>query len=283
MVGERRSNGLNNQKCDIKDGDYSLADYCDIGVNLTNKRFSDDLDEVIARSLSANVNALLLTGTSEAESKQALTLALAYPHCCWSTAGIHPHDAAQASPNFQQNLSTLAGHHKVVAIGECGLDFNRNFSPKTAQLNVFEGQLEVAKQLAMPVFLHERDAFDEQFALLQRYAGLTGVAHCFTGTVQQMHHYLDLGLYIGITGWLCDPKRGTALREAVKTLPLERMLVETDAPYLTPKNLPGKIRRNEPCYLPHIVSEIAQIKQLSPHEVQAATWQNSVALFGLKN
>ena len=258
-----------------------MADYCDIGVNLTNKRFADDLDQVISRALAAKVNALLITGTSEQESQRALELANLYPDCCWSTAGVHPHDAAQVSADFQNRLRALAQHEKVLAIGECGLDFNRNFSPKEDQLRVFEAQLNIAHELAMPVFLHERDAFDEQVALLSQFSGLSGVAHCFTGTEAQMQRYLELGLYIGITGWLCDPKRGEALRTAVKSLPLERLLVETDAPYLTPKNLPGKVRRNEPCYLPHIVQEIAQIKQVAVAEVQASAWQNSATLFGL--
>lgn len=257
----------------------TLQTFFDIGVNLTNKRFHKDLEDVLCRAKNVGVSGILITGTSEQESADALSLANNYSEQCWSTAGVHPHDAANVSEDFINNLNKLASHEKVIAIGECGLDFNRNFSPQDKQIEVFKQQLELAQELTLPVFLHERDAFEQQVKVLEQCSDLQGVTHCFTGTIEQMDCYLELGLYIGVTGWLCDPKRGFSLREAVKRLPLEKLMIETDAPYLTPKGLPGKIRRNEPCYLPHIASVIAELKGVPVEVVAQASTQNARSLF----
>lgn len=257
----------------------TLHPFFDIGVNLTNKRFHQDLDDVLQRAVEVGVSGILITGTCELESAAALSLAEEYSEHCWCTAGVHPHDAANVSDDFINSLKHLASQDKVKAIGECGLDFNRNFSPQDKQIEVFSRQLQLAQDLALPVFLHERDAFEQQVEILQQYSDLQGVTHCFTGTIEQMHRYLDLGLYVGVTGWLCDPKRGESLREAVKELPLEKLMIETDAPYLIPKGLPGKTRRNEPCYLPYIASAIAELKGVSIEAVAQASTQNAKSLF----
>lgn len=258
-----------------------MFNYFDIGVNLTNSRFSDDLVLVLQRAEEVGVDGMLITGTSELESKAALELARRYPRMCYSTAGVHPHDAASVSDNFVSVLRQLASEEQVKAIGECGLDFNRNYSPPDKQIEVFESHLVLASELELPLFLHERDAFEQQTQMLAQVANLHGVAHCFTGTTEQMMAYLELGLYIGVTGWLCDAKRGQSLREAVLELPLERLLIETDAPFLTPKDLPGKVRRNEPCYLPHIAQAIADIKGVEAFEVAHASSVNAQHLFKL--
>lgn len=258
----------------------------DIGVNLTNSRFRDSVPEVLHRAEDEGVSGILITGTSEQESAAALELANQFPNQCWSTAGVHPHDAANVSDDWQNNLRQLAAQDKVKAIGECGLDFNRNFSPPEKQIEVFKGQLELADELNMPVFLHERDAFDTQIDVLSSQSTLNGVIHCFTGTTKQMLAYLEFGLYVGITGWLCDPKRGESLRQAVLELPLERMMIETDAPYLTPKGLKDsagkKVRTNEPRYLPFIAETIARLKGVDVCEVINASTQNANALFQLE-
>lgn len=254
----------------------------DIGVNLTNNRFNDDVDAVVQRARDVGVSGILITGTSEQESQSAFELCQQYPQYCWATAGVHPHDAAQVSASFITNLRNLASHKGVVAIGECGLDFNRNFSPQDVQIDVFKQQIQLALELELPLFLHERDAYAIQMDILSAVTNLKGVAHCFTGTTEQMQGYLSLGLYIGVTGWLCDPKRGETLREAVKQLPLDRLLLETDAPFLTPKTLPGKVRRNEPCYLPHIAATIAELKQVSVQDIAQASYANAQRLFGIK-
>lgn len=264
---------------------------CDIGVNLTNNRFTDDWRETVDRSINVGVNKLIITGTDLQESQDALDMSVALPNHCYATVGIHPHYAKdavddQGSPTFVSQLKKMAEHTKAVAIGECGLDFNRNFSPPEAQRIVFETQLQVACELGLPVFLHERDAFDEQISLLKKYRSKLagGVVHCFTGNIEQISAYLKLDLHIGITGWLCDAKRGKELRDAVLHLPLNRLLLETDAPYLMPKTLKANSKRNEPENLPHILEHLASIlpEKYGLEEIARASYQNSLLLFGLE-
>lgn len=254
----------------------------DIGVNLTDERLP--LAETVDHAVAAGVSHLLATGSDIASSEDAIKLAEQYPGQLFSTAGIHPHYAKDAPANFDVQLAQLAASQQVVAIGECGLDFNRNFSPPEAQLRVFEAQLAVAAETGLPVFLHQRDAFEPQLALLKKYRQqlVGGVAHCFTGDIAQMEAYLGLDLYIGITGWVCDLKRGEALRHALRSLPLERLLLETDAPYLFPKTLRPRKRNNVPANLPHIGQEVATLMGLSDELVAYQSYQNSLALFNLQ-
>jgi len=254
----------------------------DIGVNLFSSQFDADRAEVIQRAKAENVQRLLLISSDLAETEQNSN----YSHAqsgLYCTAGVHPHAAADVADNWIAQLVQLSRHHKVVAIGECGLDFNRDFSPRAQQIDVFEQQLQLAKQLNKAVYLHERDAFDTQLALLKQHHIGHGVAHCFTGDQQQMRSYLDLGLHIGITGWLCDERRHQQLLDAVQYLPLDRLLIETDAPYLLPRTLLAKPknRRNEPMYLPEIVRYIAQITGHQPEQIQQICWQNSCEVFNL--
>ena len=170
-------------------------------------------------------------------------------------------------------------------MGECGLDYNRNFSPPDKQREAFEAQLELAASVSKPVFLHERDAHDDfRRILANARASLTGmVVHCFTGTVEQAEAYLELGAHLGITGWICDERRGQSLVEAVSAIPDDRLLVETDAPFLLPRDLRPKpsSRRNEPRHLPHIVDVIARHRGQAPEEIAALSWDNASRLFGL--
>ncbi|MDF2178737.1 TatD family hydrolase [Aliiglaciecola sp. CAU 1673] len=255
----------------------------DIGVNLTSSRFSQDLSAVIERAESADVLFLLITGTNLDHSGEAALLAQQWKQ--YSTAGIHPHYASEATEDFAESLRSLAALPCVKAIGECGLDFNRNFSSKEDQVRVFEQQLELACELALPVFLHERDAFKEQIALLKRYRpGLVGgVAHCFTGDQAQMEAYLELDLHIGITGWLCDERRGQALRDAVVHLPLNRLLLETDAPYLAPRHVRPKIERNEPRYLPVIAEVLSALTNTPVATLEKQSLANSLSLFTIES
>lgn len=259
--------------------------WIDIGVNLTDKRLA--FHDVMQRAASADVNQVIITGTNLFKTHEALELCLTYPQCLYCTAGVHPHYAGDVSAEFIDEIRVLANNDCVKAIGECGLDFNRNFSTKAEQLSVFEQQLELAVQMQKPVFLHERDAFTEQINLLKKYRTrlVGGVAHCFTGNSEQMQAYLDLDLYIGITGWVCDTKRGVELQSAVKSLPLERLLLETDSPYLRPKGLPNNRKidggSNEPAYLPFIAEQLAHIMGMNFESIQAHSVANSRALFGL--
>jgi TatD DNase family protein len=261
--------------------------WCDIGVNFTDKRLS--FKPVLERALAADINHIIITGTNLDTSQQAIRLAEQHPNHLSTTAGVHPHDASRFSLQTINELRALTQSKHVVAIGECGLDFNRNFSTPEQQIFAFEQQLTLACELGLPVFLHERDAFDTQIALLTKYNnGLRGgVVHCFTGDIEQMKRYLDLGLYIGITGWICDLKRGQALRDAVKSLPLSRILLETDAPYLRPKGLANNRKvdngNNEPAYLPYIAKEVANLMAIELQTLQLASQVNTQALFNIAN
>jgi TatD DNase family protein len=257
----------------------------DIGANLTHASFREDLDAVLARARDAGVATMVVTGTTLAESRAAAALADLHPGVLWATAGVHPHHARECDAATIPALRELAAHPRVVALGECGLDFNRNYSPHPDQEKWFLTQLELACELNKPLFLHSRDAHPRFADILRAHRARLprAVAHCFTGEAAELRAYLDLGLYVGITGWICDERRGTHLKELVREIPRDRLLVETDSPYLTPRDLrpQPRARRNEPAFLPHIVRAIARALGRKAEEVAAETLRNAQAFFGL--
>ena len=255
----------------------------DIGANLTHPAFHADLEEVLARAEVAGVSAMVVTGTSVAESTNALKAAKTYPQTLYATAGVHPHHARECDESTIPALRVLAQQPKVVAIGECGLDFNRNYSPHPDQEKWFRLQVELAIELKKPLFLHSRDAAEQFSAILKSYVLPNAVAHCFTGEKAELHAYLDLGLYIGITGWICDERRGKHLLELVKDIPADKLMLETDSPYLTPRTMrpQPKARRNEPAFLPHVLKTVAQALGKSPEQVAEETTHNARTFFGL--
>jgi TatD DNase family protein len=266
----------------------------DIGINLMHQSFDRDREAVIARAEAAGVSPLVITGTNIAASREAADYAGAFAaksgraHKLYATAGVHPHAAKTCGDETTAILRELAGRETVIAVGECGLDYNRDFSPRPVQRLWFEKQIELAAELGMPLFLHERDAFPDFSAMLKRYAGIAFVVHCFTGRRQELETYLSLGAYIGITGWICDERRGTHLWDLVKEIPADRLMVETDAPYLLPKDLPGAERgqsggrsgRNEPRHLPHITGVIAAKLEKDAEQLAAETFANTRRFFG---
>lgn len=256
----------------------------DIGLNLTSSQFAKDRDEVVARAFAAGVKGLLLTGTNLQESEHAQQLAQGFERC-WSTAGLHPHDSSHWTDESAASLYALAKTPEVVVIGECGLDFNRNFSTPAEQERAFTAQLALAAELGMPVFMHCRDAHERFLALLEPWLDkLPGaVLHCFTGSRQEAVDCLNRGLYLGITGWVCDERRGLELRELLPVIPADRLLVETDAPYLLPRDMRPKpaSRRNEPAYLGHIVEQIAHWRGEALPWLDAQTDENVRRLFGV--
>lgn len=259
------------------------SELVDIGANLTDRSFAQDLDQVVLNAREAGVRHFLVTGTNLPESRQAADLCTHYPDSMYSTAGIHPHHAKEWDNQHYPSLKQLASLPQVLAIGETGLDYNRDFSPQDQQRAAFEQQLQLASETGLPLFLHERDAHDDQIAML-RAAHSTlhgGVIHCFTGQEQALENYLELDLYVGITGWICDERRGLHLRELVKRIPAERLLLETDCPYLLPRTLKPKpkSRRNEPCYLPHIAEQVAGLLGVSPEQLAHQTTVNAKRLF----
>lgn len=261
----------------------------DVGVNLTNKRFDKDRDELIVRAINQGVEKLLITGTSVYESQQALALCEHYqqtfPDTLFATAGVHPHDADGVSENYLAQLTQLAKQPYVKAIGECGLDFNRNFSAPEQQLKIFKEQIILAAELDMPLFLHQRDAFSPWFTELKPFIDRIPamVAHCFTGNKAELEQCVAANMYIGITGWLCDERRGKELQDIIKLIPLNRLLIETDAPYLTPRTIKPrpKSSRNEPSYLPYIAQKIADLTAIDPDEIACQTSINARKVFNL--
>ena len=249
----------------------------DIGLNLTHDSFDHDRDDVWQRALAVGVSRAILTGASREHSPQALELARTRPDEWFATAGVHPHHAVEYTAECDAEMRALHQHPEVVAVGECGLDYFRDFSPRPAQRRAFELQLQIAIDTGKPLFLHQRDAHDDFIAIMKNVEGQIGAAvvHCFTGRRAELFAYLDRDYHIGITGWLCDERRGQHLRELVKNIPAHRLMVETDAPYLLPRNLKPlpKDRRNEPAFLPHIVEELARDRG----EDVAVTAANSTA------
>ncbi len=253
----------------------------DIGANLGHSAFKDDLPEVLSRARAVGVDSIIVTGTTVEESREAAAIAGRFD--LYSTVGIHPHHAKDFSSSTIKSLREASGHPRVVAIGECGLDFNRNYSPHPAQEECFTAQVELGLSLQKPLFLHSRDAHPRFAQILKSMKVEKAVAHCFTGEREELRAYLDLGLYVGITGWICDERRGRHLLELVREIPPDRLLLETDAPYLTPRDLrpQPKARRNEPAFLPHILKAVARALGRDPQDVAAETTRNAKALFGL--
>jgi TatD DNase family protein len=256
----------------------------DIGINLAHDSFDADRDAMIERAARVGVGHLLITGSSVASTRTAIDLVRARPDRYRCTAGVHPHHASDLDDAAMAELARLVIAPEVVAVGECGLDYFRNFSPRPAQLAAFRRQLDLAVEARKPVFLHERDAHDDFLSMLREFRPrlVGGVAHCFTAGLDEARAYLDLDLYIGITGWICDERRGQHLREVVRYLPTDRMLIETDAPYLLPRDLEPRprSRRNEPMYLPHVLEAIARARDEDPAQLGMATTRNASALFG---
>jgi len=234
----------------------------DIGANLTHDSFDRDRDAVLDRARQAGVVQMVITGASREHSPLAVQLAQQHPGFLYATAGVHPHHAVEYTEECDAEMRALHAHPEVVAVGECGLDYFRDFSPRPAQHRAFERQLQLAADNGKPLFLHQRDAHADFMAQMKNFEGRIGpaVVHCFTGERDELFEYLDQDWYIGITGWLCDERRGAHLRELVKNIPANRLMIETDAPYLLPRTLKPmpKDRRNEPMFLPHIVEELAR-------------------------
>ena len=262
----------------------------DIGANLTHDSFDHDRDAVLQRARDAGVVQMMVTGASREHSPKALALAQAHPGFLYATAGVHPHHAVEYTEECDAEMRALHTHPEVVAVGECGLDYFRDFSPRPAQRRAFERQLQIAVDLAVdgvgkPLFLHQRDAHDDFMAVMKNFDGKLGAAvvHCFTGSRKEMFDYLDQDWHIGITGWLCDERRGLHLRELVPSIPANRLMIETDAPYLLPRTVKPQPshRRNEPMYLAHIVEELARDRGESAEATAAATTATARAFFRL--
>ena len=237
----------------------SKEQFFDIGVNLTHPSFVKDLDTVIEEALEVGVNRMCVTGSDLEESISAYQLAFSLSDILISTAGIHPHQAKEFSQNYFSEIKDLLKKENVKAIGETGLDFYRNFSTEEQQKKSFEAHIELAIEIQKPLFLHVREAhktFMEILKPVKDHLPKT-VVHCFTGSGEELQEYIEMGFYIGITGWICDERRGTHLKGLIDHIPLDKIMIETDAPYLIPRTQKLKnSQRNEPKFLPYVAQEI---------------------------
>jgi TatD DNase family protein len=257
-------------------------DLIDIGVNFHSAQLKGLTAELLARAAAAGVGRVFATGTSLGASQAALACALAHAGV-WATAGVHPHGASEYTVATGERLAQLWAEPRVVAVGECGLDYMRMYSSRHDQRAAFEAQARAGVKFDKPLFLHCRDAFDDFHAMLREaaQAGAHGVVHCFTGSAAEAEAFLELGFDLGITGWVTDRVRGAELRDALRLIPLDRLHLETDAPYLRPKNA-GKTRPyNEPALLPCVAQAVAELKGVDAATLAAQATANSVRLFRL--
>jgi TatD DNase family protein len=263
--------------------------YIDIGINLTNRQFHNDADDIIQNAIDADVLQMILTGTSVKNSQESVKIAAHYPGVLYATAGIHPHDAKHFDGQSIAQLKALLQLKKVVSVGECGLDFDRDFSPRDVQERCYKAQLELAIDVQKPLFLHERAAFERFIAVTNEYLPQLpkAVVHCFTGSLQEAKTYLDKGFYLGFTGAISDVNRFSHLKEVLQYVPLDRMMIETDAPFMLPKNVPKTTltkyheRRNKPAFLPYVAGTIAQIKGVGLDVIARHSTENAKGFFGI--
>jgi TatD DNase family protein len=255
----------------------------DIGCNLTHDSFDSDRSAVLDRAREAGVVQMIVTGASDEGSHAALSLARNHPQLLFATAGVHPHRASDYTAETDQRLRNLTLQQEVVAVGETGLDYFRDFSPRDVQRDVFRQQLAIGKDTGLPLFLHMRDAHEDFHAILSETRDrLTDiVVHCFTGSQQELHDYLDLDCHIGITGWICDERRGTHMKGFLQDIPADRLMIETDAPYLKPRNLKPRVKshRNEPRWLPWILGTLAAVRGEHPEVLAKKTTANARRFF----
>lgn len=257
----------------------------DIGANLAHDTFEADREAVLARARAAGVAALVVTGSTLPDSERAIALCRLHPRTLRATAGVHPHHATTLADADAGRLAALLADPMVVAAGECGLDYFRNFSPPAEQRRAFELQLHLGEASGKPLFLHQREARGDFLAMLRAHPGAAkrGVLHCFTEGPDMLEDCLALGLSVGITGWICDERRGQALREAAPRVPVDHLMIETDAPYLLPRTIAPKPahRRNEPSFLPAVLEETARCRGESPEALAKSTTANACRFFGL--
>ena len=260
-----------------------MAGFIDIACNFTHESFKNNLDAVIANAENVGVEKFVLLSASLKDLDPIQIIKSKSPEKYFICSGIHPHHADEIKDINQNKLLEKLRSTRPNAIGETGLDYFRNISPPNIQRDAFKIQIDIAKELELPLYLHQRDAHDDFIKIIKENINNFPkfVVHCFTGSQSQLDQYLELGAYIGLTGWICDARRNIELRESIKNIPIERMMIETDCPYLIPKNIIDKPKNNinEPKYLPHIAQEICDLIGIKIEELKAATSKNAYAFF----
>ena len=262
-----------------------MPEFFDIACNLTHESIMQNIDDVISEAKLVNVNKLGLISAELEDFSKIATLVKTYPNELAPTYGVHPHHASQLNGFTKNEFLQLVSKYNPNVIGEIGLDYFRNISTPEEQMHAFEIQLQASIDLELPVFLHQRDSHDDFLKILRNYHSELSslVVHCFTGTQRELDEYLELGSYIGLTGWICDERRNKELRASIKNIPLEKLMIETDAPYLIPRNLKPRPSKNInlPKYLPHIAAEISSLTNYSISEIANETYNNAIKFFNL--
>ena len=260
-----------------------MHEIADIACNFTSERFDNDLDEVINQAIVNNITKFGLICSRLSDIDKLLEIYNRYSKDMFFTIGVHPHHANEINEEYLEKLKEVINNNNPHAIGETGLDFFRNLSTYEEQIFAFEEQIKIAIDTNKPLFLHQRDSHDDFIKILRKYSSdiNKSVVHCFTGTKEQLNDYLELDCYIGVTGWICDAKRNVELRKTIKNIPLERLMIETDCPYLIPKNLEEKPKnnRNEPTYLNHIANEVAALMKKDINDIREKTYKTSLSFF----
>jgi len=260
-----------------------MHEIADIACNFTSDRFDNDLDEVINQAIVNNITKFGLICSRLSDIDKLLEIYNRYSKDMFFTIGVHPHHANEINEEYLKKLKEVINNNNPHAIGETGLDFFRNLSTYEEQIFAFEEQIKIAIDTNKPLFLHQRDSHDDFIKILRKYSSdiNKSVVHCFTGTKEQLNDYLELDCYIGGTGWICDAKRNVELRKTIKNIPLERLMIETDCPYLIPKNLEEKPKnnRNEPTYLNHIANEVAALMKEDINDIREKTYKTSLSFF----
>lgn len=253
----------------------------DSHAHLDFSQFDDDREQVIDRALKAGVSRIINVGADLSSSERSIELAVNYPFV-YASVGIHPHDADTLNEASLDALRGLATHPRVVAIGEIGLDFYRDLSPRDRQMEAFERQLDLAESLGLPVIVHDRDAHEAVMSVLSQRArsgrAPRGVLHCFSGDLTMARQAIQMGLCLSVGGPVTF-ENARRLLEVVRTIPLSRLLLETDCPYLAPH--PHRGRRNEPAFVALVAQKVAELKEVSLEEVEQVTSDNVDKLFGL--
>ena len=260
-----------------------MHEIADIACNFTSERFNKDLDDVIKRAIANKITKFGLICSRLSDIEKLLEIYNRYSKDMFFTIGVHPHHANEINEEYLKKLKEVINNNNPHAIGETGLDFFRNLSTYEEQIYAFEEQIKIAIDTNKPLFLHQRDSHDDFIKILRKYSSdiNKSVVHCFTGTKEQLNDYLELDCYIGVTGWICDAKRNVELRKTIKNIPLERLMIETDCPYLIPKNLDEKPKnnRNEPTYLNHIANEVATLMKKDINDIREKTYKTSLSFF----
>jgi TatD DNase family protein len=264
-----------------------MARYIDIGANLTSKRFPEsEIDSILLEAEINGVDRIIITGTTYKNSLDAIKMVQKYNKFkLYSTVGLHPHNAKEFNSHLIDDIRHIIEDKtlgkKIVALGECGLDYDRMFSPKDKQIECFTAFLELAKETGLPLFLHERDAFDDFYDIIKNYKGqIKGIVHCYTGTKEHVEKYLELGLYVGITGFVCHDHRNKDLYDALSSIPTDKLMIETDCPYMNPCN------SKQMCYPKHIyytAKRLAHVYGIEQKDLAKTLYDNTMTFFNLSH